>query len=410
VIFETAKNRIMKKYKGKVLLIFICICSFTAINAQDSLWVRDYQFGIYNNYDLRNSSSNAISVHALASDLFRKGVVSKMGPKLGKVSYGVFNFASTFLTLIWSHEFGHSLRAKQVDGYFKIHNFGVPIPYTTMHLPSDISITDEALSVTGGFEVNSLSVQNIQRKFIARNGLYNEDLAFSFANRLFYPLYTTIIVPINPNEKNVWIETAGDPVHIILPVFKNYSNNQVFMEDSTVNPALVKLYGQAALFATFFNLLDPQFYREVGASFGNMDKLRTPIFLIGDHKTGWTYGTMFNVSPLGYELYLNNYIHLNDRMFVLSLKYGNPFKNNGLTIGWQNIVERENISLSSYIDIWDQDIFGKGMALDMSLDYKITRKVGVHLSLGYKTEGYVLGKKLDAGLNAGLGFIYYGKY
>jgi len=74
------------------------------------------------------------------------------------------------------------------------------------------------------------------------------------------------------------------------------------------------------------------------------------------------------------------------------------------------MVECDNISPSTFIDIWDQDIFGKGMALDMSLDYKISKKVGVHLNLGYKSDGCVLRKQLDAGLNARLGFIYFGKY
>ncbi len=399
---------ILKKRIAQI--IFTCICSFNALNAQDSLWVRDYQIGIYNNLDLRNTSSNVIAVHAIANDLFRKKIKSRMGPKLGNVSYGIFSFANTYLAVVWSHEFGHSLRAKQVSGQFKIHNFGLPIPYTTMHLPTDINLIDEALSVTAGFEVNHLNIQNIQRKFIARNGLYNEDLGFSFANRLMFPLYTSLIAPIDPKEKDVWINTAGDPVHIILPVFKKYSNNQVFLADSTVNPGLVKLYRQAAFLGTFINLLDPQFYREVGATFGKTAKNRTPIFLIGDYKTGWTYGTMFNVSPLGYELHLNNYFHVYEKMFVLTLKYGNPFKNNGMSIGWQNIVDRDNILLSAYIDFWDQDILGKGMGADMSLDYEFSKRLGAHLSLGYKSEGYVLGKQKDAGLIAGLGLIYYGKY
>ena len=394
----------------KALFIIICICSFSALNAQDSLWVRDYHIGMYNNLDLRNSSYNAITVHSFVNDFYRKEIKSKMNKTLGNVSYGVFNFMSTYLSLIWSHEFGHSLRAKQVDGHFKIHDFGLPIPYTTMHLPSDINLIDESLSVTGGFEVNYLSVQNIQRKFIARNGLYNEDLGFSFANRIMYPLYTSVIVPVNPKEKDVWINTAGDPVHFILPVFKNYSNHQVFLPDSTVNPDLVKFYNHSVMFASFINLLDPHFYKEVGASFGNMDKIRKPKFLIGNYQTGWTYGTMFNASPLGYELYMNNYIHLNEKKFVLAFKYGNPYRNNGFTLGWQNIIESKKLLISTFIDVWNQDFFGKGVAIDMNLGYKVSNKIGIDLTAGYKTEGYVIGKQLGAGPIVGLGFVYYGKY
>jgi len=198
--------------------------------------------------------------------LYRKNIKVAMNDKWGNVTYGIFSFAVTTLTMLWSHEFGHSLRAKQIGGEFRIHNANLPVPYTTMHLPSEVSYVDEALSVTGGFEVNYLSVRKIQSEFVAQNGIYNEDLAFAFANRILYPLYVTLIVPATPTEPDVWINTAGDPVHYVLPVFKNYSNNAVFKPDSTVNPELVNFYAQSAIFATFFSLLDPHFYSEVGAT------------------------------------------------------------------------------------------------------------------------------------------------
>jgi len=387
------------------------LLSLVSLSAQDSLWHRTYQVGIYNQYDLRNSSTNGIAVHRLVNDAFRKELKPRMGEKLGNISYGVFNFASTFFLLVWPHEFGHSLRAKQVGGHFKIHNAAIPVPYTTMHLPSDINLVNEALAVTGGFEVNYLTVRSLQREFIAQNGIYNEDLGLSFAHRIFYPLYTSLIVPIDPKDPEVWKDTPGDPANCALLVFRNYSHDQVFLPpDSTVNPDLVKFYQQSAILGSFFQLLDPQFYREVGGSFGKSSKTRRPIFIFGDHYTGWTYGTLFNVSPLGYELYLNNYLHIKGDMFTCYLKYGNPYKNLGLGLGWQNIIDSPKVQLSSYIDIWDQDIFGKGISCEVSMDYKLLEKLGVHLDLGYKTEGYVLGKQINQGVNIGFGLRYYASY
>ncbi len=401
----------MNKQIKKVVLLGAFLLAFVSLSAQDSLWHRTYQFGVYNQYDLRNSSTNGIAMHRVISDAFRKELKPLMGEKLGNISYGVFNFATTFFQVVWTHEFGHSLRAKQVGGYFKIHDAAIPVPYTTMHLPSDINLVNEALAVTGGFEVNFLTIRTLQREFIAQNGIYNEDLGLSFAHRIFYPLYTSLIVPIDPKDPEVWMNTPGDPANITLLVFKNYSNDQVFLPtDSSVNPDLVKFYQQSAIFGSFFSLLDPQFYREVGGSFGNGSKTRRPIFLIGDHFTGWTYGTLFNVSPLGYELYLNNYLHVKGNMFTFYLKYGNPYKNQGLGLGWQNILDRPKLQLSSYIDIWNQDIFGAGVACEAALDYRIMEKLGLHLDLGYKTEGYVLGKQIDQGLNVGFGLRYYASY
>ena len=105
---------------------------------QDSLWTRDYEISIYNQYDLRNSSDNGITAHRMLHDIYRKEVKPRMKKKMGNITYDIYSFAATYMTMIWSHEFGHSLRAKQIGGYFKIHNAKLPIPYTTMHLPDGV--------------------------------------------------------------------------------------------------------------------------------------------------------------------------------------------------------------------------------------------------------------------------------
>lgn len=403
------KNTLTLSAKAMVLAFFLLVLGHIDIQAQDSLWVREYQYNIYNNYDLRISSTNAISTNRILNDVYRSNIKPLMNDTWGNISYGIYSFATTFLTMLWSHEFGHSLRARQVGGTFKIHNAGLPIPYTTMHLPADINYVDEALSVTGGFEVNYLTVRKLQREFIAQNGIFNEDLAFSFANRLLYPIYTTFIVRVDPSDPDVWINTAGDPVHCALPVFENYSNNQVFISDSIVNPKLLSYYNQAAILASFFALLDPHFYSEVGASFGK-SKTRRPKFLIGDYQNGWTYGTLFNVSPLGYELYLNNYLHLKGKHFSFYAKFGNPFKNYGIGARWENVLERPGIKISLGLDLWDQDIFGMGIAGEIDTRCRVSNKIDLNLSVGYKSEGYVLGQQVDKGITIGGGVIIKARY
>jgi len=195
----------------------------------------------------------------------------------------------------------------------------------------------------------------------------------------------------------------------ILPVFENYSNGNVFMSDSTVTPQLVSFYNQATLFAVFFQLLDPQFYREFGATFGKASKIRRPVFLIGDFENGWTYGTLFNASPLGYELYFQNYIHLKGNQFGVYFKYGKPFKNNGLGISMNNALNFKKLNSDIIIELWQQDIFGNGIALETQSNLRLTKNIGVNFNIGYKTKGYVLGKQLKAGPNLGLGFSYYKK-
>ncbi|MFK7924732.1 MAG: hypothetical protein AB8H47_22430, partial [Bacteroidia bacterium] len=174
-----------------MLVFLVFLLETTPIQAQDSTLSRKYQIGLYNQFDLRNSSTNAISVHRMLHDGFRKGLKPKLNDKLGNLTYGLFSFSTTYLTMLWSHEFGHKLRAAQVGGQFKIHNVALPFPYTTMHLPGDIGLVDESLTVTGGFEVNYLQVRALQSDFVRQNGIYNADLSLAFANRLMYPLYAS---------------------------------------------------------------------------------------------------------------------------------------------------------------------------------------------------------------------------
>lgn len=390
---------------GFVLAITLSLNSF----GQDSSWQRTYTFGIYNNYDLRNSSQNAISTFKVLNDGFDAGIRSKMGLKAGNISKGIFGFATTYLSMLWSHEIGHSIRAKQIGGKFNIHNFNLPVPYTTADLPANITLVNEAIFVTAGFEVNYLNVRSIESNFIRQNGTWNEDLSLSFANRLMYPIYTSLIVPIDPEEKNVWLETAGDPVHYILPVFENYSNNQVFLKDSTVNPDLVSLYNHSSWLALLFQFFDPQFYRILGASFGSASKIRRPIFIVGDYNNGWTYGTLFNASPLGYELYMQNYIHLKNKQFGLYVKYGNPFKNYGLGFSMNDVINRKKVKSDVILEMWNQDMFGEGVSIEFNNQLKMSDNMGLNFNIGYKTEGYVLGKQLGSGLNLGAGICIYNR-
>jgi hypothetical protein len=145
----------------------------------------------------------------------------------------------------------------------------------------------------------------------------------------------------------------------------------------------------------------------VGASFGSDTKVRRPIFLIGDYSNGWTYGTLFNASPLGYELYMQNYIHLNDQQYGLYIKYGRPFKNIGLGLSMNDVVEFNQFRTDFLLELWQQDIFGNGVSAELKGQWKMTDNLGLNFNIGYKTEGYVLGKQLNSGLNLGLGICIY---
>ncbi|MBN2890240.1 MAG: hypothetical protein JXL97_00095 [Bacteroidales bacterium] len=384
------------------ILIFVAFFQTNAQNDSTKLFHRQYEIGLGTNYDIQNSAVNGLTVFKLTQDAYTYGVRPHLPKTLGNIVGGFWSFSFTYLAMIWPHEFGHFSRAKQVDGLFKIHNIGLPFPYTTMHLPDEISLEQNALTVIGGFEVNYLTARNIQTDFFEYNGAYNDALSLAFAHRMMYTVYTSIVIPQNPSTPETWINTGGDPVHICLPVWKNYSNGQVFMSDSSVNPGLVKYYNESSLFATFWNLADPTFYKEIAALFGDVKDGKKPWYIIGNETTGWSYGTTFNTSVLGYELYLNNFLKVNDKLYMIYFKYGRPFKNNAIGVYSPNLYENKKIKLGASVEIFDQDIYGKGFASYANVSYKFYKKLSLNIQAGYKTDGYVLGKQLNEGF---LGFF-----
>lgn len=369
-------------------------------------YYRYYEFGGAPNYDLNNVAINGLTAYKLSQDAFTYGIRPCLPKKVGKVAAGIWSFSTTFLAMIWSHEFGHSMRARQIRGQFNIHNFAVPFPYATMDLPADASFMDRAISVTGGFEVNYMTSKIIQDDFYAYNGLHNDQLALGFAHRMMYPIYVSFVAPQDPKKKETWIETAGDPVHYTMPVWQEFSDNEVFNADSTVNNSLVQFYGQSALFSTFWNLLDPMFYKEAAALAGDVVHGKKPWYIVNRENIKWTYGTMFNTSPLGYELFLNNYVKVKEYLWVLRLKFGRPFDNNSVVVESPNLIKNKWLILGGYVEYWNQDRYGQGMMISSKANFMLKEKVGLVTQIGYKTKGYSLGRNIDQGFFGWFGVNY----
>ena len=79
-------------------------------------------------------------------------------------------------------------------------------------------------------------------------------------------------------------------------------------------------------------------------------------------------------------------------------------KSNVLTT---NILNFENFKSDILAEIWQQDIFGKGISIELSGQWKLGEHLGMSYNVGYKTEGYVLGKQLKEGINIGAGICIY---
>lgn len=368
---------------------------------------RDYQLIIAPDYDLYNASVNSRTAGKLLHDAFSKGIAPKIkNDRLRNISEGIWSFASIYTSMIWAHEFGHMLRARQVGGNFRIDRLSFPVIFGQMELPTNHSLEDNALSVAGGFEVNYLTVRDIQLDLFRHNSLYNDELSLAFAHRLLYPIYFSMIAPVDPEQPNTWINTMGDPVHWIKPVWER-SGNDVFEPDGSVNPALVSFYKQSALASVLWNLADLNFYRGAVAAFSTIAEAKEAKYLIGDKNNGWGYGTFFNTSVLGAELYLNNYIRFKEQLYTLKLVHGFPFQNNGIGLGAYNIFSQmSKFNMDIMIDAWDQEYYNMGGALTANMKYKVGEHFEIMLQSGYKTEGYLIGRKMESGFIGNFGLRY----
>lgn len=392
------------------ILLFIFAISLSAIAqktpADTSNFYQYYELNLSAKDNLHMAAYNGLTAHKALQNALLYGLEPALPEKLGGAVSGLVGLGITYYAMLYSHEFGHVIRTKNAGGKFKFHNHNLPFPYTTLTLPEDVSLIDETLAVTGGFEVNYLAARRIQNDFIEYNGVYNTELALYFAHRMMLPIYTTLVVAVDPNDPNTWIETAGDPVHIVHPVWKMYSDGKVFEEDGSVVKGLANLYNQTNILGTFWNLTDPVFLKSFGSLFKSSKDGQRPWFLLGNHENGWTYGTSFNTSPLGYELYLHQYVTLNAKLYQLTLKTGEPFRNNSINLYSPNFFENEQLKIGAELQVFDQAMFGKGFHASGELTLTLSKQIKARLQAGYKTEGYILGRQLDGGLTGQLGLVY----
>ncbi len=102
-----------------------------------SAWTQEFrsiELEYSHNLSVENSSKNFRTIYRVAEDSY----YNLVDPRLPDWSKGfasfAFTFGATYLNILWSHEFGHWFRAKEVGGSFNIHNISITYPYQ-FHIP-----------------------------------------------------------------------------------------------------------------------------------------------------------------------------------------------------------------------------------------------------------------------------------
>ena len=331
-------------------------------------------------------------------DIYHRGIAYRLPPKIAPWAEIIWSIHWSFFFTMWPHDGGHWTRAQQVGGDFVIREFGFPFPTAEMRLPEVLDQKDETLTSIGGHEINYLMRQQIHMDYYDHQYIYADELIHALVQDVFFPFYAFVIAYADPTNPSVWTDTRGDPVEYTLSVFKTYTGRPPIRKDGSVDPELIDQYRESAYLSVLWPLLNPMFYRSIKAFGVDMKQdhgLMTAPWMLGNDRFAWAWGTHFNPSPLGYELYLTNYFRFQGKLYTLSLKTGRPYKNYGIGIQIPRLFEKGKFHLGLTVDVWDQDIFGQGGSVVIDAQYQPHKGFGMILKGGWKSDGYLVGRRVD---------------
>ena len=371
---------------------------------------RIYTFAGAATPEVELSAIDGVTLNNLTQDIY----LNHIGPSLGegtgeKVAFNVWAVFWTYFYIIWPHEMGHWLRSQQVEGDFVFHNYALPFPHTTFEKTEKTTLEEEILLSIGGFEVNSLIARNSEMKFRIQGQAYADEMVHGFIHQMFFPMYAWLIFPAEAKKPDTWLNTRGDPVQFVLLAYQRHTEREPIRKDGSVDPDLVDLYNETALMSLVWPMLNPMFYRSAWAFGSDMRKeplLDSSLMLLGDRDLGWSYGTQFRPSALGYELYFTNYISVQGRTYALYFKHGKPFKNNGAGLVIPVLFDSGGLDLGFKVEGWEQDLYGSGAAAYLDMSIRLTENWRLGLQGGYKQKGYLTGEALDEGFKAVMALEY----
>ena len=379
-----------------LLSVFVPLLFVTFLHSQSDPY-QEYQVIFGHPYDQEWIATNGITLNKVFLDFYYNSLTEKIPTKLRTVTETVWSVFWTFNFSMWPHECGHWARARQIGGDFRINGYRFPFPIAEMIQPDTVTAGEDGLSSIGGHEINNLMMRETHMDFYNREYSFAGDLIHAFIQEVYYPFYAFVLAPTNPEEPSTWTDTYGDPVESALIVYKKHTGREPLREDGTVDPDLVRYYCEATYLSVLWTLLDPLLYQSAKAFGADMtqDYGRMAPHLLGKGSVSWIWSTQYHYSPLGYELYLGNYLRRSQKLYYFYVKAGGPFKNRGLGLNIPTLMESNDVTLGVACDLWDQDIYGSGAAISMDVHYRVSDRLGLILKGGWKDEGYLIGKRVE---------------
>jgi hypothetical protein len=398
-------------HRRSVMWLLCCVSLVSAgmVDSVSTGFFREYRLLLGHPEEMEVIANTGVTLNKVMSDLYFKGFGPKLPAKVGKITEVAWSVFWTFSTSLWPHEFGHWARARQTGGDFIFTGFTFPFPTARMEFPAAYKTPEDAtLPSIGGFEINSLMRRQAHDDFYRNRFAHSDELVHSFIQEVYYPFYAFVVAFADVDNPYTWTNTRGDPVEGALSVYRTFTGREALRSDSTVDPDLIRQYRESVYMSVLWTALDPMLYISAKAFNKNMKDnsgLMRPWMLFSRSDIGWTWGTSFNPSPLGYELYFTNYLRLEDRLYSLYIKGGRPYKNIGAGFSVPDLVSVGKFSLGSSCDFWMQDVYGKGLAASLLSEFRLSRNSGLLVKAGWKERGYVMGRNSkESALLMGGGF------
>jgi hypothetical protein len=391
--------------------LFLILLSISTLFSQETDQLknsREYMILLGAPRELELIATSGVTLNKAFSDLYYRGIAHRIPPRIKPFTEVIWSAYWTFFFSMWPHDAGHWARAEQLGGTFKIKKFGFPFPEAEMDLPKVLTPEEEALPSIGGFEINTLMKRQTHTNMYSNGFSYADELIHSFIQEIYFPFYAFIIAPADPKKPDTWLDTYGDPVESTLTVYRWYTGRLAIKEDGTVDPDLLDYYNETIYVSLLWTLFNPLLYQSAKAFGTDMTKDYGLMFpwMIGNENLAWIWGTDFNVSPLGYELYLQNYFRMKGKLYTVYMKYGRPFKNTGVGISIPQLIKNNDFNLGIYLDIWDQEKYGRGIAISLNSEYRINSNWGLTIHGWWKQRGYLIGKRIDDSEALLAGFNY----
>ncbi len=329
----------------------------------------------------------------------------------------LLEFPVSEVALVVQHEiFGHTVRALEFDCGITSININLPPPYGkgggSVYISSgkDLSVDKHILIFTGGPESNIVYSQMLEKKFLKQG--YAE--YYELPTYLFNIEIAKLLFGSAGNLNDSDFRTSDDGQYLV-KINSKYLGTETDINSYKITPEKLrkdrkfKLY-HPMVYIAMCNYLINYIYK---------GKERMEIPMIRIRNVDFFPTTEFHMTPFGNEYYINVYLKTLKNFIDIYGRIGDrtftEFWGLGVTV--DNILQTKHFILDGRVDFWRQPPVTNGQipeknaslmnGLNINIDSTIPLErsdfIDVRFILGYKTEGFLIGKPLSKGFYGGVG-------